>query len=459
MREASEAVLEQEGMPSWEDAPILNADEPEGRRPEAEWSFHSQQWEAWQSPAREKVVVAGRRGGKSELSVRWVLAGAKDDDLKGTPGVSWVIVPAYPMARILWRKFESLAPEGWITDKRGTDRLPDRFMVGRSVIEFKSADAPERLVGEGLRRVAMDECGIMADAVWEESVRPTLLDHKAPALMTGTPKVRNWFYRQYARGLAGDDPMVATFAWPTTANPWIDPEEVYRLKAEMPERLYRQEILAQFLDSEGQVFRNIRACVAPLSLERTAVYGVDLARKADYTVVIGLDAEGRMTYLHRMRNVDWPQQRAYLEGLAGGRHVRFVVDQTGVGDPVVQDLKKAGLSVLGFIFTAKSKRNLVDGLAVAFENATIRVSNDLTLLNELEAYTYVAGATGPRYSAPEGQHDDCVMALALAVHGLRRKTPGISIGEPTLVKPWEDSPVERHPDNVYDRANDPGWMA
>jgi hypothetical protein len=412
-----------------------------------EWQFHSEQMRAWNSPRRIKVVVAGRRGGKSELKVRWQLAGAMDDHLKGVAGVSWVVTPTLGMARPLWAKFQRLAPPGWITNISGGYRMPDYIEVGKSRIEFKSADRPERLVGEGLRRLSIDEAGIVKAAVWQESLMPALMDHRAPVLLTGTPKGRNWLHNLFLVGLdpiRGPQEDVGTFIWPSTANPFIPGigEEVERLRKTMPERLFRQEILAHFLQNEGAVFDGHRAIVGAVSGERTVAFGCDLARKTDYTVVIGLDRLKRMTEFHRWQKIPWPDQRRKLILLdervrsLGGRRPRWSVDATGAGDPVAQDLALAGLAVDPFIFTAQSKGDLIEALAMEIEQAavgvgTMRLSDEPVLLNELDIFEYATTAAGHvRYSAPEDMHDDTVCALALANRAASlRGDLGVTIGE------------------------------
>jgi hypothetical protein len=396
------------------------------------WQFHGEQARAWADARRTKVIVAGRRWGKSEFLVRWILHGAHEDAVAGIPGVSWVVLPTFQMARPIWRKFLRLAPPGWVDRAVGTETSPDYLSLGPARIEFKSGDHPERLVGEGLARVAVDEAGIIKEQVWAESILPALIDSRAPALLGGTPKGRTWFYRMFARGLDPADPDVATFGGPSWQNPFIDAAEVWRLRGEMPDRHFRQEILAEFLSDEGAVFRGVRECVGSFSKEPTVVIGVDLARKADYTVLVGLDARMRVTFLDRFGNVPWPLQKERIaaRGREGGRRPLLVVDATGVGDPVAQDLQRAGLRVRPFVFTPASKAMLVDSLVLAIEQRQVTLPDDPVLLNELEAFEFEETKAGNiRYSAPDGLHDDVVMALGLAVLGGRRAgDTGVSVG-------------------------------
>lgn len=348
----------------------------------------------------------------------WATRGAQEDRLAGIPGLTWYVSPTHSINRDRWREFMQSVPPGWMTGKRGTEGNPDFLAFGPARIEFKTAEHPERLVGAGLRRVVIDECGIIKESVWRESILPTLIDHRAPALLIGTPKGRNWFFNVANRGHDPEDDTVQTFTGPSFANPFIDRDEVKRLASEMPERLYRQEILAEFLDDEGAVFRGVRECVGPMSTAPTAALGVDLAKHSDFTVIVGMDVERRVTSFDRFREISWPLQKERIIA-AASRGGRVMLDSTGVGDPILDDLIKAGVDVEGYKFTNASKQQLVEGLAIAIEQRELTLPDEPVLVNELEAFEYTVGRTGTvRYNAPEGAHDDCVIALALALRGV-----------------------------------------
>src|SRR6185503_14331302 len=110
---------------------------------------------------------------------------------------------------------------------------------------------------------------------------------------------------------------------------------------DLPERVYRQEILAEFLSDEGAVFRRVRECVGPLSTKRTCVLGIDLARHANFTVIVGMDMHGGVTYYERFRDLDWPVQKArILQKWRDFEWPMIVIDAThgSVGDPVASEL-------------------------------------------------------------------------------------------------------------------------
>jgi hypothetical protein len=406
-----------------------------------QWQFHSEQARAFQSKARVRVIVAGRRWGKSVVFCRDTLAGVVDDNLKGTPGVSWVVMPTYVLARPLWEEFHRAAPPGLITHVSGTIAQPDFICVGDSRIEFKSADHPRRLVGTGLRRVVVDEAGLVDRVAYEESILPATMDYNAPIFLGGTPKGRGtWFHKLYAQGLDPSRDDVQTFGGPSGQNPFLKPGAIERMRETMPARLFRQEILANFLDDDGALFPEdkIRACIArsggKLSTEKTTSLGIDLARLRDFTVLIGLDKARNVSYIHRMNRVDWPTQKAIIKGAYEKLgHPKVFIDASGLGDPIFQDLQRAGMTRLTpFKFTPQSKADLVDSLAVAVQQAEIGLPEEpIVLVNELQCFgkwTEKGGVKRFYYEAPSGLYDDCVIALALAAKASKAVSNiGISI--------------------------------
>lgn len=420
-----------EALPPAEPPP----DEPElstldGGRP-WEWEVHPTQGEVLTSPVRFQVLPAGRRWGKSEVAVMWIALKAQQARLRGMKGVLWIVYPTYSIARVAWRKFRRLMPPGWVTEYVGTDLSPIAVRFGPNIhVEFKSGAAPGSLVGEGLIAVWIDECGEIKERVWLESIRPTLIDLRAAALLTGTPKGANWFQRMFARGLDPAFPDTKSYAtssnqgMPSYANPYISKEEIDELAREMSERLYQQEILATFLSDEGAVFKleRLRAKGLAFSTKPTQALGVDLARRADFTVLIGMDRDGAVTYFDRFKDIDWPIQKEKIaKTWAKLGKPATIMDATGVGDPVVQDLQLGGMMIEPFLFTGKSKVQLVERLAMACDAAEIRLPDEPVLLNELQAFDMTRMPSGyMRYAAPEGGYDDCVMALALAYWGVAR---------------------------------------
>jgi hypothetical protein len=142
------------------------------------------------------------------------------------------------------------------------------------------------------------------------------------------------------------------------------------------------------------------------------VWGWDVAKSIDWTVGIALDEEGVVCRLVR-RQGSWATMLRMIIAETGS--VPALVDSTGVGDAILEQLQQAeGSCFTGFHFSSQSKQQLMEGLAVAIQQRRIGVPAG-PITAELESFEYEYRPTGVRYSAPEGVHDDCVCALALAV--------------------------------------------
>jgi len=125
--------------------------------------------------------------------------------------------------------------------------------------------------------------------------------------------------------------------------------------------------------------------------------------------------DGKQVYFERFNQISWERQIGAIKAVMAAYPGQAVLDSTGVGDPIYEALHKAGCMVRGYPFTNASKTELIDGLALALERGAIRLMDIPEQEAELRAYEYtLTPARNVTMSAPEGMHDDCVIALALA---------------------------------------------
>lgn len=373
--------------------------------------LHDGQKAVVEHPARFKVVMCGRRWGKSACGIRWLCDGA----LAGEP-VAW-FAPSYKIALEAWR--ELVQRLGAVTERVSEQDKRLELKTG-GVIEVWTLDGPDPARGRKYSRVVIDEAGIVRDLldVFQSAIRPTLVDLGGKVLVLGTPKGRrHGFVTMFQRG-QGEDADWRSFRAATAENPYIPLEEVEAAQRELPPEIFQQEFLGIPTDDGANPFglEAIRAAMAPLSVHQPVVFGVDLARSLDYTVLCGLDAWGAVCRLERWQ-LPWAESKAKVRELVG--QVPCVADATGVGDAIVADLQTMGVDVTPHVFTQSSKLRLMQRLVAAFQGKQIQVP-DGWLIKELEAFEFTYTATGVKYEAPKGMHDDGVMALALALHGWDR---------------------------------------
>ena len=373
---------------------------------------HPGQLEVHNSDARFKVLSAGRRWGKTRLGVNECLDAAS----KG--GRAWWVSPSYKTSEVGWRPLRQIARRIPNAEVRLVDRMVT--LPGGGFVAVRSADNPDSLRGEGLDFVVMDECAFMRKEAWTEAIRPALSDRLGKALFISTPKGRNWFWENYQRGINGEEGW-QSWTFPTVNNPYIEASEIEAAKRDLPELIFRQEYLAEFVDDSGGVFRRVQeaAVLQPSEPQagRQYVAGVDVASSIDFTVVSVLDAESKeMVYMDRFNRVDYPVLIDRLESVYQRYNLTsMVVEANSIGRPVIDELVSRGLAIIAFTTTSATKQSIIQGLQASFENAQIKIVNNPVLVGELLSFESKRNPSGGfSYSAPAGMHDDCVMSLAFA---------------------------------------------
>ena len=201
------------------------------------------------------------------------------------------------------------------------------------------------------------------------------------------------------------------FKFTTYDNPYIDANEIDDAKKQLPAVVFEQEYMANPSENAANPFGNdfILKCIHPISSLPPVCFGIDVAKSVDWTVIIGLDTNGTVCYYDRYQ-MDWGNTKGNIMRLP---NKPILIDSTGVGDPILEDLQKAGINIQGFKFTSQSKQQLMEGLATAIQQTKIRFPDGI-IKDELDIFEYHYSANGVRYASPSGFHDDCVMALALA---------------------------------------------
>jgi hypothetical protein len=364
--------------------------------------------------------------------------------------LNWWVAPSYKQSEMAYRLVKRLLPVGVYQEYKADLRLeiirPDGGL--HSSVEFKSADNDDNLRGFGVHFCIADEAARISEAA-RTSLLTTMTQTDGRAVFISTPKGRNQFYEDYQKGvkshlMPGDvdeNPEWLSIRMPTWQNPYVKPQRILLMQKNTPADVFEQEVAARFnLESAG-VFRGIEGCIKkglvdvhglpinelPISGHRY-VLGVDLARKKDYTVITVIDTVRRhVVYWARFNDMSWAvQKHRIIEVSKLYNNARVVMDGTGLGDPIVEDVRNAGVFVECFIISNRSKQELIEKLRADVEFGRITFPQLMVLIRELRNYEYELTSAGNiKYSAPPGQHDDAVISLALADYGAAIK-PGIS---------------------------------
>lgn len=397
-------------------------------------ALHPGQVRFWELAQAHRFALAtcGRRFGKTlflqQHGTRFAI------NHQGTK--TWWVDPIHYLSKRAWRDISRVVRAAGLAEDSGISKSDLRIeLVTGSVIEFHSAERGDRMRGEGVHLLLVNEASLIKKSVWFEILYPMLTDTQGRACFAFTPKGQgHWTHQLFQWGRSDDYPDYGSMQLPTSANPIIAPSFIADARRDLPADTFRQEYLAEFLPDNSGVFRNILACVhsRPLDDPRWVpvdgpyVGGLDLAKDVDFTVLDILDRQGRLVWHERCQRLDWPVIKGRVIEAAKRYRAHLLVEKNSVGNVVIDDLRAAGVSVEAFVTSNASKQDLIQGLMVALEQGLISYPDLPELLTELQIFEYTRLPSGAiRYAAPEDAHDDEVMALALATRAYRQ-----SLGQP-----------------------------
>lgn len=363
---------------------------------------HINQQKILDSTSRYRVVCCGRRFGKSELSQIEII----NEALKGN-SVAY-ITPTYQLAKTFFSKLIKVVP----FENNKSDLIINFPNDGQ--VMFFTGERLDALRGRKFHLVVIDEASFIPDLEdgWLNSIRPTLTDYIGKALFLSTPKGKNYFYSLFLKGVSGESDW-QSFKFTTFDNPYIDKHEILDAQNQIPAAVFQQEYLADAMENASNPFgsQHINDCVRQQSNKEAMYFGIDLAKSFDWSVIIGLDVDGCVAHYERFQK-DWKSTKEQITKLDKNKPI--VIDSTGVGDAITEDLQKHFNSMYGFKYTSSSKQQLMELLASKIHKKEVFYPSG-AIKEELDIFEYQFTATGVRYNAPSGFHDDCVNALALAV--------------------------------------------
>lgn len=220
------------------------------------------------SDARFKILACGRRYGKTTFGGKELTAALCDPE---EIGYYWIVGPKYSTGekefRIVW--------DDVIKKLKWGDKVKKAFNVKQgdmriempwgTVLEVKSAERKDGLLGEGLKGVIMAECAQHDAETWEQYIRPALFDQRGWAIFSSTPKGYNWFQGLYMLGLMKEiHPGYESWCLPSWENPILFPdgfesEEIQEMKSKVSEEYFAQEIAADFVSYAGKIYTEFGA--------------------------------------------------------------------------------------------------------------------------------------------------------------------------------------------------------
>jgi predicted phage terminase large subunit-like protein len=375
--------------------------------------LHEGQRRILASPARNKVISCGRRFGKTLLAVEW-LGLMEGGAIDGMP--VGIFAPSYKYLPDVWDALEGTFRP--ITRK--SDAAKKRLVLTTGgIIECWSLEDKDAGRSRKYARIVIDEAAHVRNLkdAWEKAIEPTLTDYTGEAWFVSTPNGMNYFYELFMRDGNPGYPDWASFRMPTSANPYIDPAEIERKRRVLPDLVFRQEYLAEFVTFGGGLVKPDMIADAPCPHGLPVVLGVDLAiserEGADYTAIVALarDPETGVVYVKEAER----HRCGFHEVLqritsAAARHnpILISIEQTQYQAAVVQELLRTTKLPVRGIKPDRDKLTRFLPVLTRYEQRMVRHDPSgvpAWFRDELLAF-------------PEADHDDGVDALSYAFAGV-----------------------------------------
>jgi len=346
----------------------------------------------------------------------------------------WILASSYDLTS---RVFEYVARFLLAYDKQfgkhisgGMGGRPYQLKISEEIwIQCRSTSEANQILGQRVDLQICDEAALIPEQIYLQNILPA---KDGRIYLIGTPRGAGWFEKRfYALKALG-----AAFQFSSVEGKFYTAEILEKLRKQYPERLFNQEYRAEFIDDAGRVFRNVESIIENCESDAIPghyyIMGVDLAETTDWTVVTIFDTETKkQVHFDRFQHRDYPlQKKQILAKAARYNNARIIMDTTGVGKPIYEDLRREGAFVEDFTFTGRSKEELIGKCIVAIEEKYIRLLPNEVQKDEFNTFEYkfINEKTGlplknVKYGAPPGLHDDCVCSVALAVWGLQPGKP------------------------------------
>lgn len=403
-------------------------------------------------------IICGRGWGKTLYFVCKILI----PYLNTHPGakVMWV-APSYLVAQSpiddVFKGINEQTGERWVDEVDSLGNKIWEFATTRSgpvltwwngaTVTIRSAEAPESIVSRGYNLIILDEAALIEEKVFTLQILGTARKQGIKIFAITTPRgKKHWTHKFFLKGQDPTEKNYLSFQQAYTRNPFYSKTQASLIK-DIPDWLYRQEYLAEFIEDGDIVFRGLEACLMGAEIsypgqhqewaaeqqdatwdsprgpvkrpwsERRFVVGLDLAKSVDYTVFWVMDCEnGETVFYKRLNKTDYKEvlklAQQFCQMFNGAD---LIFDSTGVGSGLADMMSSYDIVAHPYTFTNDSKAELVTRLALAIEHGQVKIPNIASVKKELNAFTYQLTRTGKiTYNAPSGFHDDIVMALALA---------------------------------------------
>lgn len=360
------------------------------------------------------IGVIGRQFGKTLFAVNMAVYWSLND-----PGsvVYWVSPTDSQALKVYKQIINAIIESGCIKhNKQGKGDTEIEFKNG-SIIYFKSAQSEDNLRGAAVNYMILDEAAFVKRSTVETILLPMTIIKGKKILFITTPKGKNYIYDYYNNGLTKN--RWACMRCSTYDSPLATKDMIQMFKDTLNEKMFKQEVEADFVDSSG-VFNNVEELmVLPKLLEpfsgETYYAGIDIGLLKDASVVAIVDSKGNMVNYSRWVSVDSSLIIKNIVALNDKWHFeKIFIEDNNQGLVIYQSLEKILDNIQRFNTNSKTKGEIINNLIHQFNTKSFLLLKDELLRIELEAFIFIQNDIGTvKFMADSGFSDDIVMALAI----------------------------------------------
>ena len=387
--------------------------------------------EVLKNPVRYNAINASRQFGKSILGrelVNWFAFNFKEYEeqvlkpkfLTDKCKIAWTS-PTIPQAKKVYTEFE----QAWkpiLKYYNKTERV--LITINGTTVKFFGVDKPDNIRGDNFNYLVCDEYAFYKDDVFNAVLRPMLSVTGKMVFFISTPNGVNDFFKLKERGVSKEYPNYKYCTGLYPENPYYNLEEVEDAKKTLPDELFRQEYLAEFVGSGASVFGDYEKLMIldnwsePIS---TMEYynGNDLAKQKDYTVSTTIDKNHKVANIMRINRLNWQEIIDNITKDLQRYNSYSLMEVNGVGDPIYDLVKNNYDQIQPFVTNNQSKQMIIQNLIASINMGTIKLPTPElfpALKDEMSTFTFDYSPEKRQivYKAMEGFHDDTVISMALA---------------------------------------------
>lgn len=334
------------------------------------------------------------------------------------------ITPTLKLSKRFFKEL-SVSLKPFIANENRTDLIFD-FKTG-SDLQFFSGESKDAIRGFQFDYVILDEAAFMNTETINLIIRPTWMIIGKKVVLCSTPNGNAGFFYDSCQLAINKEPLYGIKQINIYDNPFISKNEIDSIKKQIPERVWRQEYMGEFIDGSGTVFSNYRNCISKTNIIKNIenYAAIDWAKENDYTVVTIINEMKQVVDIYRINKMEYVQQVKLIANKLRQYNVKRVISEENNIGTVVNELlrREWNGNIQKITLNNQLKRQIIEDLCVAFENEDIEIPNNEILLSELQSFTcnYNPSTQLVKYEAPSGLHDDCVISLAYAYYAVNHK--------------------------------------